>query len=131
VGDAVVRIKDTDVEAFDLNSGEERWAFETTEMVPTDTSWGEPVVEDDLLYFTDYNGTLYEVGSEANGLQRLCHSEDDNRRSFAVDAEHVYIASLEPSADIPAYRKAQEAGSEQTHSERSADSPLILQALLR
>lgn len=131
VDDAVVRIKDTQVEAFDLSSGEEWWSFETEEMVPTDTAWGEPVVEDDLLYFTDYDGTLYEVGSEANGLQRLYHPEDDGRRSFAVDAEHVYMASLEPSADIPAYRKAQEAGTDSTNAKDFADSLLDLYALLR
>lgn len=131
VGDAVVRIKDTQIEAFDLSSGEERWSFETNEMVPTDTGWGEPVVEDDLLYFTDYDGTLYEVGPEAKGLQRQYHSENDGRRSFAVDAEHVYMASLEPSADIPAYRKAQKAGTDSTHSKDSADSLLNLHALLR
>lgn len=131
VGDAVVRIKDTDVEAFDLSSGEERWSFETNEMIPTDTSWGEPVVADDCLYFTDHDGTLYEVGAEANGLKRLYHSEDDERQSFAVDSEHVYIASLDPSADIPAYKKAQEATKEPTDSERSTSSLLNLHALLR
>lgn len=131
VGDAVVHIKDTKVEAFDLSSGEERWSFETSEMVPTDTSWGEPIVVDDFLYFTDYHGTLYEVGAKENGVQRLCRSEDDERRSFAVDSKHVYIASLDPSADIPAYMKAQEAGTEPKHSGRPAGSLIKLHALLR
>lgn len=132
VGDTVVRIKGTEVKAFDLSSGKEEWSFETTDIVvPTSISWGGPVVKDDVLYFTDYNGVIYEVSSEVNGLQRLSHSEDDDSRIFEVDAEHVYVTSLEPSADISANRITQEACTKRTDLQRSVDSLLNLQALLR
>lgn len=131
VEDAVIRIKDTQIEAFDLTTGEERWSFETKEMVPTDTTWGKPAVADDVVYFIDYSGTLYEANPEPDGLRRISHPEEETRRSFAIDSERVYVGSLDPSADIPAYRRAQEAGTESKSTADSESALLNLQALSR
>jgi outer membrane protein assembly factor BamB len=105
VEDTIVRIKDTKIEGFDLDSGDQQWSFESGDLVPTDTQWGLPVASDDRLYCVDYEGVLYEIGSD--GLTRIFRPDRETAHEFALDSERVYLAPHNMDTGIPAYRKAQ------------------------